>query len=157
MIKIEIKLIKGIKMKKTLLIVGLVLVIVGCNDSAKENTIKQSAQTIKESAKVKKDDKYHTVKYYSDNPDIAKKRIEECKNLTETSIAIEDDCRNANNGLLKHFIKTEKYQTLEYYKKHVKERNEKIKKCKSYNYQKKHPKGCDNATEAYIHTEVLNK
>ena len=154
MIKIEIKLIKGIKMKKTLLIVGLIFVIAGCNDSKKENTNKQE---VKEAAKVKKDDKYHTVKYYLDNPDIAKKRIEECKNLTESSISIEDDCRNAKNGLLKHFIKAEKYKTFEYYKKHEKERNEKIKKCKSYDYQKKHPKGCDNATEAYIHTEVLNK
>ena len=140
-------------MKKSILLASLVLVIAGCNDSKKENS---NQQEVKKVVKVK-DNKYHTVKYFSDNPDIAKKRIEECKNLTESSIAIEDDCRNAKNGLLEHIIKTEKYQTFEYYKKHVKERNEKIKKCKSYDYQKKHPKGCDNATEAYIHTEVLNK
>ena len=141
-------------MKKNMLLAILVFVIAGCNNNKKETTTQQESKKVKT---VSNEGKYHTVKYFSDNPDIAKKRIKECKNLTNTSMAIEDDCRNAKNGLLKHFVKTEEYQTFEYYKKHVKERNEKIKKCKSYDYQKKHPKGCDNATEAYIHTEVLNK
>ena len=138
-------------MKKTLLIIGLTLVIIGCNDNKKENTNKQE---IKNVAKVK-DDKYHTVKYYLDNPDIAKKRIDECKNLTESSIFISEDCVNANEGLLEYYKKIEKYKTLEYYKKHKKERNEKIKKCKSRDYQKKHPKGCENALDAY-HEEIIN-
>lgn len=133
-------------MKKSILLIGLVLVITGCNDSKKENS---NQKEVKKEIKVK-DEKYHTVKYFSDNPDITKKRIEECKNLTETSMAIEEDCSNAKKGLLEYYKKTEKFKTKKYYKEHVKERSEKISKCeKDFNYRKKHPQGCTNAMDAY--------
>ena len=42
-----------------------------------------------------KKETFHTVSFYRDNPKIRDTRIEECKAMTEMTVIIKQDCRNA--------------------------------------------------------------
>jgi len=49
-------------------------------------------------ASEKKEETFHTVKYYVDHSDLRKIRLKECKNLTKMTMASMMDCNNASNA-----------------------------------------------------------